>query len=190
MTSPPQPKTTVNVPILVVGLLFIAGLVGVLASGFGKDPRDVFETRLVEEDAAPEDRLPAINFSLPTLDGETVTLSGLQGQPVVLNFWATWCQPCKLEHPYVLAAAEAYQPAGVIFLGVLHQDEPALARRYLKQAGQAFPTVYDDDNSTSIDYGVSGVPETFVIDAQGRIAKKFVGPVSPGEIEAVLKELL
>ena len=175
--SAPRPR--VNVGVLLVGLLLTGGLVYVLAAGFGQDPRR-FETHLQA----------AVRFSLPTLDGSTVTLSELQGQPVVLNFWATWCQPCKLEHPNVLAAAQAYQPAGVVFLGVLHEDDPAEARRFLSRAGQAFPTIYDTSGRISVDYGVTGVPETFVIDAQGNIARKFVGPVAPGEIEAVLEGLL
>lgn len=175
--APAAPR--LNLGVLAVGLLLTGGLVYVLAAGFGKDPRS-FESRLQA----------AVAFSLPSLDGETVTLSTLQGKPVVLNFWATWCQPCKLEHPHLLAAAQAYQPAGVVFLGVLHEDDPAGARRYLSQAGQAFPTVYDPSGRISVDYGITGVPETFVIDAQGNIARKFVGPVGPGELEAALQELL
>lgn len=169
----------VNWPILIGGLLLTGGLVGVLASGFGKDPRAI------------EGNLEAaVNFSLPTLEGGQVTLSELRGQPVVLNFWATWCQPCKIEHPYVLSAAEAMQPEGVVFLGVLHDDDPNKAKRELKRIGQAFPTVFDTSQRVSVDYGVTGVPETFVIDAEGNIFKKFVGPVGPGQIEAALQELL
>lgn len=169
----------VNWPILLGGLLTTGALMAVLASGFGRDPR-----------AIEGDLQNAVNFSLPTLEGEQVTLSSLQGQPVVLNFWATWCQPCKIEHPHVLRAAATYAPLGVTFLGVLHDDEPANAVRMLQQEGKAFPTVYDVSQRVSVDYGITGVPETFVLDAEGRIVQKFVGPVGPGEIEAVLEGLL
>lgn len=170
----------VNWPILIGGLLVTGALVGVLASGFGKRPDDIFENKLEA----------AVNFSLPTLEGEQVSLADLRGQPVVLNFWATWCQPCKLEHPYILQAAQTMQPQGVAFLGVLHDDDPRKALRELERSGQAFPTVYDTSQRVSVDYGVTGVPETFVIDAEGNIYRKFVGPVGPGDIEATLQELL
>lgn len=169
----------VNWPILIGGLLGTATLIAVLGSGFGKDPR-AMEGSLSE----------AVNFSLPTLEGDELTLSDLRGQPVVLNFWSTWCQPCKIEHPYVLQAARAHHEQGAVFIGVLYDDEPAKARRELQRIGQAFPTVYDPSQRVSVDYGVTGVPETFIIDAEGRIAEKFVGPVGPGQIEQALKELL
>lgn len=177
----PRSQTRVNWPILIVGLVFTAGMVAVLASGFGKDPQDIFKNRL--ESAVP--------FALKDIDdGKTITLASLQGKPVVLNFWATWCKPCKREHPHVLSAAQRYQPRGAVFLGVLHDDDPKVARRYLAREGQVFPSVFDPSQRISVDYGVSGVPETFVIDQRGQIVKKFVGPVRPGEIEAVLEELL
>lgn len=169
----------VNWPILLGGLLVTVGLVGVLASGFGKDPREI-RSNLKE----------AVNFSLPTLDGESITLSELRGQPVVINFWATWCQPCKIEHPHVLQAARTWQSQGVVFLGILHDDDPDTARRELQRIGAVFPTVYDTSQRISVDYGVTGVPETFIVDAEGRIFEKFVGPVGPGQIEQALQELL
>ena len=168
-----------NWPILLGGLLVTGAMVGVLASGFGRDPR-----------AIEGNLQAAINFSLPTLSGDEISLSSLRGRPVVLNFWATWCQPCKIEHPYVLQAARLYEPRGVAFVGVLHDDEPGNAIRELQRSGQAFPTVYDTSQRVSVDYGITGVPETFILDAEGRIVEKFVGPVGPGQIEQVLEALL
>ncbi|MEL6345820.1 MAG: TlpA disulfide reductase family protein [Myxococcota bacterium] len=180
MSTTPR-KASVNWPILIVGFVVTGLMVAVLGSGFGNDPMDMFENRI--EVATP--------FDLRKIDsGEQVKLADLKGQTVVLNFWATWCQPCKIEHPHVLRAAQQYQPKGVAFLGVLHDDDPLVARQYLKREGQVFPSVFDPRNRVSIDYGVSGVPETFVIDKDGYIVKKFVGPVRPGDIEAVLEGLL
>ena len=171
----------VNLPILVVGLLAIGGLIAVLATGFGSDPKII-------SNALPGKAAPA--FSLQTLEGDSVTLSDLSGAPAVLNFWSTWCQPCKIEHPYLLAAATAYKGRGVAFLGVLYDDEPAAARRFLAAKGYAFPTLYDVTQRITVDYGVTGVPETFVLDAQGQVHQKIVGPVYEGQLESILEAML
>jgi cytochrome c biogenesis protein CcmG/thiol:disulfide interchange protein DsbE len=175
-----QPRS-VNWPILIGGLLLIGGLVAVLASGFGTDPKIV-------SNALPGKAAPA--FSLATLEGDPVSLADLKGSPAVLNFWSTWCQPCKIEHPFLVAAAQAYKGRGVAFLGVLYDDEPAAARRFLNEKGFGFPTLYDPTQRIVVDYGVTGVPETFILDAAGQVYRKKVGPFSEGELESILEELL
>ncbi|MFT5680096.1 MAG: cytochrome c biogenesis protein CcmG/thiol:disulfide interchange protein DsbE [Myxococcota bacterium] len=172
---------SVNWPILLVGLALIGGLVVVLATGFGKDPKMV-------SNALPGK--PAPSFSLATLEGDPVSLSDLAGTPTVLNFWSTWCQPCKAEHPHLVAAAQAYKGRGVAFLGVLYNDEPIAARRFLAQNGFGFPTLYDPTQRVVVDYGVTGVPETFIIDATGTVVFKKPGPVVEGELESILEGML
>lgn len=172
---------SVNWPILIGGLAAIATLVAVLASGFGSDPKIV-------SNALPGKLAPS--FSLQTLEGDPVSLADLEGSPAVLNFWSTWCQPCKIEHPYLVAAAQAYKGRGVAFLGVLYDDEPAAARRFLKEKGFGFPTLTDPTQRVVVDYGVTGVPETFILDASGVVYHKVVGPVAEGQLESILEELL
>ncbi len=181
MSTDAPPASSVNWPILVVGLVLIGSLVAVLATGFGKDPK-------VVSNALPGKPAPA--FSLATLEGDPVSLADLAGSPTVLNFWSTWCQPCQIEHPFLVAAAEAYKGRGVAFLGVLYNDEPAAARRFLTQKGFGFPTLYDASQRIAVDYGVTGVPETFILDATGTVHFKKVGPVAEGELESYLEELL
>lgn len=176
----PPPPGGFNWKILLAGLLLVLPLVAVLASGFGRDPKGV--SNALEGKAAGD-------FALDTLDGERFHLGSQKG-PVVLNFWATWCQPCLQEDDHLQRAAATYGPQGVRFLGVLYQDDPAKARPFLKRNGSIFPTLLDPDGRTSIDYGVAGVPETFVIRADGTIARKFTGPVSFGELAAALEPLL
>jgi len=148
--------------------------------GFGFDPHKL-ESKM-EGTIAP-------GFVLAGLDGERITLSDLQGKPVVLNFWATWCAPCKYEHPGLVALSR--QLAGKAhFVGVVFEDEPAVIQKFLDDNGRWGPALLDTHGSASVAYGVTGIPETFIIDKQGMIAKKFTGPVSPAEILKSLEEHL
>ena len=171
-----------NIKILALGVVMTGGLVAILASGFGNDPHSTPDVMTTS---------PAPAFSLTTLDtGHTITLASLMGAPVVVNFWSTWCQPCKIEHPYLLDAARQYKGQGVVFLGVLYGDDPSAARRFSEENGAAFPTMLDDEGRMATDYGVTGVPETFVIDGNGQIVERVVGPVGPDTLSDVLEELL
>jgi cytochrome c biogenesis protein CcmG/thiol:disulfide interchange protein DsbE len=165
-------------PILVVGLVLIAGLLMILASGFGKNPNAI-------PDARTGDRAPA--FELVDLDGKRWTLEELSGRPVVLNFWATWCGPCKYEHPLLLAAARSY--TDVVFLGIIYSDEPAKARRYLEVEGTAYAHLVDPNGRVALDYGVGGVPETYFIDRAGLIVQKVAAPLGPQTLRPALDRI-
>jgi len=173
----------VNWKVLIAGGVVAAPLVAILATGFGGNPRGV--SNALEGREAPV-------FSMTVLgeDGKKIDLAELRGRPVVLNFWSTWCQPCKIEHPHLVEAARSYGPRGVAFYGVLFADDPVNAARFLDREGHAFPVLYDPAQRVAIDYGVSGVPETFFIDADGQIVRKVSGPVSYGEISNTLESLL
>jgi cytochrome c biogenesis protein CcmG, thiol:disulfide interchange protein DsbE len=167
-----------NWKVLAVGAVVVAPLIWILASGFGHDPRAIPTTTIGSA---------AADFSLVSLDGERVKLSALRGQPVVLNFWSTWCGPCVHEHPLLQAAAE--QREDIAFLGVLYGDDADKARAYLQRAGSAYPTLVDDSQRVVVDYGVAGVPETFFIDSQGTIVHKVSGGISQGALMAALENL-
>ena len=170
-----------NWKVFAVGMAGVLPLVGILFAGLGKDPKGV--SNALEGTPAPA-------FSLNTLDGEPVALAGLAGRPVVLNFWSTWCQPCLLEHPHLQQASRVYSSRGVVFLGVLYNDEAQKARPFLKRNGSIFPTLVDPSQRVAIDYGVAGVPETFIISGDGQIARKFSGPVSYQMLVESLEPLL
>lgn len=146
-------------------------LVALLWSGFGRDPSAI---------SSPLISKPAPVFALTTLDGKHVSLASLRGHPVVLNFWASWCFDCTLEDPYLIAAWQRYRGAGVRFVGVSFEDNSADAARFMRKYGIGWTDLQDPGTRTAINYGVSGVPETFVIDAHGRIVLKSTGPVVPG----------
>lgn len=156
-----------------------------LASGLGKDP-NALPSQLIGT-RAPD-------FSLQELSsGRTVSMSSLRGQVVVLNFWASWCAECRTEHPALLAAWSRYRERGVVFAGIAFEDTAAGASEFMRQMGGDWPVMLDAGSKTALDYGVYGVPETFVVAPDGTIAAKRVGPVSYGwltdRIEAALRAL-
>lgn len=157
-------------------------IVALLLYGLSRDPREI-PSPLPGRDAPP--------FALRTLEkGDTVTLADLRGEVVVLNFWASWCIPCRYEHPHLLAASELYGHLGVRFLGLLYQDTPGNARAWLAELGEAYPSLLDDRSRAAIEYGVTGVPETFVIDQEGKVRYKKVGPVTLDELRAAIDPLV
>ena len=167
----------VNWPILIVGLMLAGGLVAILASGFGNDPKAV--PSVLVGQAAP-------SMVLTTLDGDRVDTRALKG-PMVVNFWSTWCGPCKDEHDLLQASARS--ATDVSFYGVLYGDEPEKARRYLQTAGAAYPTLIDENNRAAIDFGVSGVPETFFVDRRGTVIYKHAGAVTPPLMRDLLQRM-
>ena len=170
-----------NWKVMSVGMLLTVPLLYILARGFEFNPRDLPDVVVGKQ---------APLFSRPTLEGETLSLEGLKGAPVVINFWSTTCQPCRVEHPHLISTAKRYKSKGVAFIGVLYADEAANAKRYLKKAGFAYPTVVDELQSIPIDYGVTGVPETFIINKEGIIVKKIKGAVSESMLSEILEPLL
>jgi len=121
----------------------------------------------------------APQFEAPDLyKKEKVTLGQFKGKVVILNFWSSWCEECKLEHSSLQALNQQYsRDPHFVILGVDYQDKEDLAKEYLKQYGNSFQHIIDAQGRISIDYGVYGVPETFVIDQNGIIRHKEIGPL-------------
>jgi cytochrome c biogenesis protein CcmG/thiol:disulfide interchange protein DsbE len=172
---------TRTIAIVLAPLILFALL---LASGLGKDPR-----------ALPSELIgkPAPGFSLPRLDADgTISSTDLAGQVVVVNFWASWCLPCRQEHDDLRAAWDRYRERGVVVLGVLFEDTPEGAMSFRQELGGDWPIADDPGSKTAIAYGVFGVPETFVIAPDGTVAAKTTGAVTydwlTDEIEAALRK--
>jgi cytochrome c biogenesis protein CcmG/thiol:disulfide interchange protein DsbE len=164
--SPRRPRWLVPAAILVPVVAFAL----LLASGLGRDPREL-PSELVAE-IAPE-------FTLERLGGEgTIDLASLRGQVVVVNFWASWCEPCKQEHPALSAMWDRYRERGVVLVGVDFEDSEEAALAFAAEYGGDWPLVSDPGSRTAIAYGVFGVPETFVIAPDGTITAKTVGAVT------------
>ena len=151
-------------------LIVFVLLVGFLAAGLSLNPREV---------PSPLIGKPAPAFSLPRLDapGQTLSAQDLRGKVWVLNVWASWCAPCRQEHPLI---AELAKSGGAPVYGLNYKDKPADATAWLGQLGNPYTaTVSDVEGLVGIDYGVYGVPETFVIDKGGVIRLKHIGPMTP-----------
>lgn len=161
-------------------LLAFAALVGYFAAGLGRDPQELPSALL---------NRPAPDFALPALlpDKPGLARADLVGAPMLVNVWASWCGPCRVEHPHLMALAEA----GVPLAGINYKDRTADARRFLAQLGDPFQRIgVDADGRAAIDWGVYGVPETYVVDAGGVIRHRHVGPLTAEAVERTLKPLL
>ncbi len=116
----------------------------------------------------------AASFSLPNLSGEMVQLSDFKGKIVLLDFWATWCAPCRRAHPGLQELHEEFRDQGLVILGINNETEQK-ARSYMKENGYTFPTLMDPDDAVAAKYGVSAIPYYFVIDREGVISSEIIG---------------
>jgi cytochrome c biogenesis protein CcmG/thiol:disulfide interchange protein DsbE len=134
------------------------------------------------ESGRPQRGELAPDFTLALLDGSQVTLSDLRGQVVVLNFWASWCSPCRREAPALQSVWETYHNQGVAFVGVTYRDAKEASRAFVEEYGLTYPNGLDEMGRVSSVYGVTAVPETYVIDRTGRIAWFQIGEVQAAEL--------
>lgn len=168
---------------LVPFLIFIA-LTGLFAFGLTGDPTKLPSALIGRP--VPETAFPPLEGLMQ--NGESVAGFGAadlaKGEVSVVNFWASWCVPCIEEHPLLIKLRER---SGVTIYGVNHKDQPEAGRRFLGRYGNPFAAVGTDRNGRgAIEWGVYGMPETFVIDGAGKIAFKHVGPISEESLERVL----
>ncbi len=132
----------------------------------------------------------APSFSLPDLDGRKVSLESLRGRAVALNFWATWCPPCKEELPALAESWRASRGRCVEFVGITEESSREEARAELARHGVAYPVLMDAEAEVARAFGVTGFPRTYLIDADGKIQKVFSGKVSRERLEASLLPLV
>jgi len=157
-------------------------VLALLAYGFRIDTRAI---------PSPLIGRPAAAFTLTTFGGEPVSLEAHRGRVVVMNFWASWCNPaCYDEAPVLERGWRAYRERGVAVLGVDIQDTPEAAQKFIRDFSLTFPNAPDPGGKVSIDYGVYGVPETFFIDRHGRIRVKHVGALTDGVFREHVDRLL
>ncbi len=133
---------------------------------------------------------PAANFNLPLFSGGELTLSSLKGKPVVINFWAAWCPPCREEALILEKVWQLYKNEGVTFVGVDIQDTEEDARAFIKEFGITYPNAKDASGRVTIDYGVSGLPVTFFVNREGLIVSRWVGAISETMLVDRVEEIL
>ena len=178
-------------------MLALGLFVALLAYGLlSKAPNDTIDTSLSKAEAAP-----APGFELPVLrrgdlgaplsrrlaaalsDGR-VNLAELRGTPVVLNFWASWCVPCRVEAPRLEGAWRRVRARGVQFAGLNMQDVTEDARNFMSDFRISYLNIRDKSNDVALDWGVTGIPETFFISARGKVVAHVTGAVSAGQLRA------
>jgi cytochrome c biogenesis protein CcmG/thiol:disulfide interchange protein DsbE len=164
---PRASRATQVVRIVVVAALL--ALVAVLALGFRRDPQDI-RTGTIGH--------PAPAFDIERLDQSgRLALADMKGKVVVVNFFASWCIPCKEEAPALVRMWERYRSSDVVFVGIVYQDAPDAAKAFHDRLGQTWPIGVDDNGRTALSFGVFGVPETYFIGKDGVIAGRHIGPI-------------
>ena len=171
-----------------IGVGVAIPIIGLLRYGLTRNPHEI---------PSPLPGRPASPFALSVFarpphppSPDTIRLDALRGDVVVVNFWASWCLACRDEHVALSRAATAYLGKDVHFVGVLYNDKPQSGLRWIEEmGGQSYPSVIDPGSRTAIDYGLYGVPETFFIGRDGRVAYKHIGPVTPAILEQKIDSL-
>ena len=136
---------------------------------------------------------PAPDFTLTPWNGtpgENVRLSSLKGQPVILNFWASWCVPCNQEMPLLQTTWQQHQADGIVFIGIDYQDQQQAAEQFLQKYHVTYLNGPDSSGSISVDFSVSNVPATIFIDRSGVVVRQHLGPVDAKTLEDEIQQLL
>ena len=127
---------------------------------------------------APQVGKPAPDFQLPNLEGQAISLSDFRGMPVLLNFWATWCGPCRFEMPMIQAIFEESSDTGLVILAVDIGEASSKAKDYIQSGNFSFPVLLDINQDVALEYNIRAIPTTFLIDKDGIIQEIKVGAFS------------
>jgi cytochrome c biogenesis protein CcmG, thiol:disulfide interchange protein DsbE len=170
----------------VVAVAVVVALLGLLGWKLAQGESEV--TSKLASGGTPE----APPFTLERLDASgDLTLASLRGKTVVLNFWASWCGPCRDEMPLLQAGSKRWEGKNVVFVGVDAKDDRGYARAFLKRYGVTYPNVYDGKGSLIGRYGVTGYPETYFIDVNGKVRHRIAGPVEePSDLDKGIERAL
>lgn len=166
-----------------LGAVAVVGIGAVLGARFGFDVGAV-DSPLIGQ-PAPQVQLPALES-----DDELRFPDDLAGQVAVVNFWASWCVPCRNEHAALVQAAAAYRDEGVTFVGVVFQDREQSAVAFLDELGRGYDHYTDPGSRAALDFGVFGIPETYLIDRDGVVVAKLTGEVDYNLLATTIEDVL
>lgn len=171
-----------------IGVAVALPAVALLGFGMTRDPREI-------DSPLPGQPAPAFNLAVFTTDrgvpaADTISMAAHRGDVMVVNFWASWCLACRDEHHVLRDVGLEYRGTDVHFVGILYNDVAENGRRWIEQmGGESYPSVLDPASRTAINFGVYGVPETYFIGRDGRVAYKHTGPVTEAVLRQKIEEL-
>lgn len=139
---------------------------------------------------SPTQEHPEIDFTVKNLSGASVSLSSLRGKVILVNFWATWCSPCKDEMPLLQQYYDAHKAEDFVLLGVNVSDDAEDAQAYITQYGYTFPVWSDPPGNVLIQLHMNGLPASLVVDARGKLVQRWIGPLAREDLENVITPLL
>jgi len=178
-----------RVPLLALSLVLAGGILVVAACNAGKPAGSPRVSDVIV--GSPLIGKPAPALAGTTLDGAAFDLAAQKGSPVLVNFWASWCGPCREEFPLLEAAAKRHAGAGLVVVGALYKDDPDPARTFVAEQAATWPTVTDPERSIGAAWKVLGPPQTFLIDREGIIRAVQVGQVrDAAELDRLLAAIL
>lgn len=181
------------VAVLLLGgalVLYYQIMTGAIALPTGPRPLatgEEIDDSLASSGLAPGQQAP--EFTLQTLEGDPVSLSELRGQQVLINFWATWCPPCRREMPAMERAYKRHQDAGFVVLAVNVQESEETIRPFVEEMGVTFPIVLDESGVVMRQYKVTALPSSFFVDRRGAIHVRRIGEIDEAFIEGTLEEM-
>jgi peroxiredoxin len=172
---------------IVLAVVLVLAALSLLASRLAPDG-DSAEAQPTA--VSPELPDAAVDFSVQDLAGESVQLSTYRGEVVLVNFWATWCAPCQEEMALLDTYYRNHRTQGFVLLGVNVSDRPEEAAAFCKEKGYAFPILFDPPGNVLIDLDIRGLPASLLVDREGNLREKWLGPLTPGILENEVTPLL
>ena len=182
MPSRAKPLLLVGIPLLIFVVVLI---IGMLQSDVGRGRPGVNDT--LGEVAVSTDSFT--DFQVTTLDGHPLRLSDLRGSIVMIDFWSSWCPPCRSEAPILAEAYERWSALGVEFVGISIWDTEGDVRDFVEQHGIKYPNAVDEDGQIAVEFGVRGIPEKFFVSPEGEIVRKINGPNTSQSLDEVLTQM-
>ncbi len=173
-----------NFPLYVIGTVIIVMSIVVVVLSLNSGPELIKPPPTTVQDLGP-----APDFTIDILDGEEKSLRDYRGKPVVLNFWASWCPPCRQEAPDLVELHKKYGDR-VDFVGIIYQDEEGAARRFIEEFGIEYENGMDAGGKASAAYKITGIPTTCVIDAQGDLRAKWLGAITSEVLTSYIEGVL
>jgi thiol-disulfide isomerase/thioredoxin len=171
-----------------IGVLIIIAIGGVIwSTNNGKEQQS---SNKHQRDEGSQQKMQAPDFSLQTMNGKTIELKKNNGKPTLINFWASWCPPCKVEMPHIQKAYEKYgDQVNFLMVNVTAMDEVTKVKKFLKDGNYSFPVLLDQTGEVSETYQAFGLPTTYIIDQNAVIVDHIVGPMSEDQLTEIMEQI-